>query len=55
MAVGINKKLTGLIEDKLEETIMIIFEGFIPKTYSYLRDYYKKSKKNKKVYHKTTI
>ena len=35
---GLNKKVIGLMKDKLGRKIMAELVGFIPKTYSYLKD-----------------
>ena len=52
---GKNRKVIGLIKDKLGEQILKEFVGLRAKTYSYLKgnnDEDKKSKKHKKVCHK---
>ena len=52
---GKNKKVIGLIKDKLGKQILKEFVGVRAKTYSYLKDNNdedKKSKKHKKVCHK---
>ena len=55
MPKGKNRKVIGLIKDKLGEQILKEFVGLRAKTYSYLKgnnDEDKKSKKHKKVCHK---
>ena len=52
---GKNRKVIGLIKDKLGEQILKEFVGLRAKTYSYLKDNNdedKKSKKHKKMCHK---
>ena len=55
LPTGKNRKVIGLIKDKLGEQILKEFVGLRAKTYSYLKgnnDEDKKSKKHKKVCHK---
>ena len=53
---GKNKKVIGLMKDKLGGKIMTGFVALRPRTYSYLTDdckEYRKAKNNKKVCYKT--